>query len=81
MIFYNVTVVSQNYAVNVMDEYVLNGNPGILKCHIPSFVADYVYVEAWIQNENIELTSEISRDYGTISFRYMLLLLISNIHY
>ncbi|XKL66866.1 hypothetical protein PGB90_010286 [Kerria lacca] len=58
-------VVSQNYAVNVMDEYVLNGNPGILKCHIPSFVADYVYVEAWIQNENIELTSEISRDYDS----------------
>ncbi len=48
-----------------MDEYVLFGNPGILKCHIPSFVADYVHVEAWIQNENIELTSKKNSDYGT----------------
>lgn len=47
-----------------MDEYVLRGNPGILKCHIPSFVADFVFVEAWIQNENVQLTSETSRDYG-----------------
>lgn len=57
-------MVSQHYAVNVMDEYVLRGNPGILKCHIPSFVADFVYVEAWIENENVQLTLENSRDYG-----------------
>lgn len=58
-------MVSQHYAVNVMDEYVLRGNPGILKCHIPSFVADFVYVEAWIQNEKVQLTSD-GRDYGTL---------------
>lgn len=62
---YHVAVVSQAYAVNVLDEYVLRGNPGILKCHIPSFVADYVYVEAWIQNEKVKFTLENSRDYGT----------------
>lgn len=47
-----------------MDEYVLRGNPGILKCHIPSFVADFVFVEVWIQNESVELTSESNWDYG-----------------
>lgn len=64
MVFHPVIVVSQYYAVNVMDEYVLRGNPGILKCHIPSFVADFVFVEVWIQNESVELTSESNWDYG-----------------
>lgn len=64
-------VVSQAYAVNVLDEYVLRGNPGILKCHIPSFVADYVYVEAWIQNEKVKFTLENSRDYGSYTLRIL----------
>lgn len=40
-----------------MDEHVLRGNTGILKCHIPSFVADFVSVSAWIENELTELVS------------------------
>lgn len=47
-----------------MDESVLRGNAGILKCHIPSFVADFVSVSAWIQDEvnelfNIELDRQL----------------------
>lgn len=38
-----------------MDESVLRGNAGILKCHIPSFVADFVTVSAWIEDEVNEL--------------------------
>ncbi|KAL1463715.1 hypothetical protein WDU94_015441 [Cyamophila willieti] len=34
-----------------MTEYVIRGNSGILKCSIPSFVADYVLVDAWINEE------------------------------
>ncbi|KAI5642678.1 immunoglobulin domain-containing protein [Phthorimaea operculella] len=47
-------VVSQAYAVNLMEEYVLRGNAAILKCHIPSFVSEYVNVESWIiiEDEN-----------------------------
>lgn len=41
-----------------MDEHVLRGNTGILKCHIPSFVADFVMVEAWIDDELNEIYAE-----------------------
>jgi hypothetical protein len=34
-----------------MDEHVLKGNSAILKCHIPSFVSDFVNVDAWIDEE------------------------------
>lgn len=49
-----VSVVSQAYAVNLMEEYVLRGNSAILKCHIPSFVSEYVYVISWIISEGEE---------------------------
>lgn len=42
-----------------MDEHVLKGNSAILKCHIPSFVSDFVYVDAWIDDE---LSEEIRFD-------------------
>lgn len=35
-------------------EYVIRGNAAILKCTIPSFVADFVHVEAWIDEKNYE---------------------------
>lgn len=41
-----------------MDEHVLRGNTAIVKCHIPSFVADFVEVSAWIENETEELVAE-----------------------
>lgn len=53
-----IAVVPQSYSVNVMDEHVLRGNTGILKCHIPSFVADFVFVSAWIENDNTEIYAE-----------------------
>lgn len=35
-------------------EYVMRGNAAILKCTIPSFVADFVQVVAWIDEDNRE---------------------------
>ena len=40
-------VVGQSYQVNVHDEYVLLGNAALLRCLVPSFVSDYVIVDAW----------------------------------
>lgn len=37
-----------------MEEYVLRGNSAILKCHIPSFVSEYVTVNSWIISEDSE---------------------------
>jgi hypothetical protein len=46
------SVVSHPYSVNVMDEHILKGNSAILKCHIPSFVSDFVVIDAWIDEES-----------------------------
>ncbi|XP_054089329.1 cell adhesion molecule Dscam2 isoform X22 [Zeugodacus cucurbitae] len=48
-------VVPQSYTVNVMDEAVLRGNSAILKCHIPSFVADFISVASWVEDEEREI--------------------------
>lgn len=45
------TVVHQSYEPRVIDEDVLRGNSAIVKCLIPSFVADYVYVVEWVTEE------------------------------
>lgn len=42
------TVVSQFYVTEAENEYVIRGNAAVMKCKIPSFVADFVFVEAWI---------------------------------
>lgn len=48
------------------NEYVIKGNSAIMKCKIPSFVADFVYVEAWIVVEDdVELTYNMSQFYGS----------------
>lgn len=61
-----VAVVGQRYAVNVMDEHVLRGNAAIIKCHIPSFVAEFVEVDSWIEDEKTEIYP--STDYGTRTY-------------
>uniref|UniRef100_A0AAR5PMK8 Down syndrome cell adhesion molecule-like protein Dscam2 n=1 Tax=Dendroctonus ponderosae TaxID=77166 RepID=A0AAR5PMK8_DENPD len=45
-------VVKQFYETRVTDEFVLKGNTGILKCIVPSFVTDFVQVEAWVADDD-----------------------------
>ncbi|XP_062527438.1 cell adhesion molecule Dscam2 isoform X12 [Bombyx mori] len=44
-------VVQQNYEPRVTDEDILRGNSAIIKCIIPSFVADYIQILEWVQSE------------------------------
>lgn len=44
-------VVNQFYKAEILTEYVIRGNTVVLKCSIPSFVADFVHVEAWIDED------------------------------
>lgn len=44
-------MVNQFYDAEIIKEYVIRGNAAVLKCSIPSFVADFVYVESWIDEE------------------------------
>lgn len=51
-----------------MTEYVIKGNAAVLKCSIPSFVADFVRVESWIDEDNNVLT--FSDNYGSLVLLY-----------
>lgn len=48
-----------------MDEHVLRGNTGILKCHIPSFVSDFVYVSSWIETDGTEYFTQNDKNFQT----------------
>ena len=55
-------VVAQDYNTDVNPEYAIKGNSALLKCAIPSFVADFVSVTAWVTSENKAFYP--SQDYG-----------------
>ncbi|GAB6033412.1 Down syndrome cell adhesion molecule-like protein 1 [Chamberlinius hualienensis] len=40
-------VVMQPYEVQVYDEFVIAGNTGVLKCHVPTFISEHVTVTSW----------------------------------
>uniref|UniRef100_T1JK32 Ig-like domain-containing protein n=1 Tax=Strigamia maritima TaxID=126957 RepID=T1JK32_STRMM len=43
--------VKQFYKVQVYDEFVIKGNIAVLKCHVPSFVKDYITVTSWLKDD------------------------------
>lgn len=54
------TVVSQGFETSVNPQiYAMMGNSALVKCEIPSFVADFVSVESWTDEENKEYFSGI----------------------
>lgn len=58
------SVVHQFYKTRVIDEYVLNGNSAILKCLIPSFIADFISVTSWVSDDGTEI--EMDDDTGIL---------------
>lgn len=50
-------VVTQDYLIEVNNEHVIRGNTAILKCFIPSFVADFVYVSSWLDDKGNTYTA------------------------
>lgn len=44
-------VVSQDFSTQANDVYVIIGNSALVKCEIPSFVADFVYVYSWVDEQ------------------------------
>lgn len=55
-------MVNQFYKAEILTEYVIRGNTAVLKCSIPSFVADFVFVESWIDDSGNVMKA--SNDYG-----------------
>ena len=56
------TAVSQQFETDSHKEYVIVGNSGVLRCEIPSFVADFVTVQSWVDSDGA--TYFPSDDYG-----------------
>ena len=54
------SVVSQEYTTRANDVYVIIGNSALVKCEVPSFVADFVYIFSWVNNEGEEYFSSNS---------------------
>ena len=62
------TVVFQDYNVNVLPQtYVIKGNDAILKCEIPSFVADLIEVVSWVDNSAKDYAAKINNIMGKLS--------------
>lgn len=67
--FFMISVVNQIYDPEVMSkEYVIRGNTAVLKCSIPSFVADFVFVESWLDEDGTVYTP--SDKYGLLLHFY-----------
>lgn len=58
-------VVHQSYEAEADNEYVIRGNSAIMKCEIPSFVADFVSVAHWA--DSLGNAYYPDHDYGTTS--------------
>lgn len=59
----NETVVAQYYETDVNKEHIIRGNSAIIKCLIPSFVADFVEVVSWHTDQDEVFYP--SNDYGS----------------
>lgn len=57
-------VVSQPYETDVIREYAITGNSAILKCQVPSFVADFITVSSWHTDKNEDIYP--GENYGLI---------------
>ena len=55
-------MVLQTYSIYVPEEHVILGNAAVLRCHIPSFVADAVGVDHWLVDDRL-----IGTEFGTFS--------------
>lgn len=53
---------AQYYDTDVNKEYAIRGNSAILKCAVPSFVADFVKVLSWHTDQGEEFVP--GDDYG-----------------
>lgn len=65
-----VLVVSQYYVTEAENEYVIRGNSAVMKCKIPSFVADFVQIDSWIADDGHIHKYNDDSQYGTFSLYY-----------
>lgn len=62
-------MVAQYYDTDVNKEYAIRGNSAILKCVVPSFVADFIKVLSWHTDQGEEFVQ--GNDYGSKTNRLL----------
>ena len=55
-------MVHQDYQTEASNEYIVRGNSALIKCKIPSYVADIIQVIAWVDSEANEF--QLDNNYG-----------------
>ncbi|XP_046417329.1 Down syndrome cell adhesion molecule-like protein Dscam2 isoform X10 [Neodiprion virginianus] len=55
-------VVSQYYVTEAENEYVIRGNSAIMKCKIPSFVSEFLFVDQWTADDGSIYTTGTEYD-------------------
>ena len=60
-----IAAVNQEYITGVHEEYVVTGNFALMKCSIPSFVADLITVISWQDNTG-KVYAPNPLNYGTV---------------
>lgn len=51
----------------------MRGNAAVMRCLIPSFVADFVFIDAWVDEEGTEYRSGNDYDKGIHDVQQVLL--------
>ncbi len=54
---------SQDYDTHVNQEYVIRGNDVLMKCGVPSFVADFVTVLGWTDSQGQRIDANHNGSY------------------
>ena len=54
-------MVHQKYDIYVEMEHVILGNDALFKCKIPSYVADIIRVEGWVDSEGTSYSAVSNR--------------------
>lgn len=63
-------VVIQQYDTDVNKEYIIRGNSAIVKCSLPSFVADFLEVISWTTDSNETFYAK-EDNYGTFGLSFL----------
>ena len=67
---------AQDYESDADKEYVIKGNSAIMKCEIPSFVADFVSVQSWIDSEGKSYFPDNNYCNSKINWKLVFILII-----
>ncbi len=67
MIYAYFSAVSQTYQAEIGNKHVIVGNDVLVKCDIPSHVAEFVEIVGWVDSEGNEFHKTQS-NYGKLLF-------------